>query len=249
MSILFHGDLHGGHRATREMFHYARDHHVDEIIQVGDFGYGWDDGTFVNSVADLVQGTGIPLSWLDGNHENFDLLETVIDSIGNEIAPGVTYLPRGTVIEREGASILIMGGAYSVDKKYRFPGSSWWPQEEITEEDLKVGLERAELWHPIDVVLSHDAPDAAFSEAIRQANEPGVDEYQFGHLMWKTTDRFPAAEANRMKLQRLLQAVAPKLWVHGHYHTHYEAQLGETRVVGLSHESNYGSKMIWENNG
>lgn len=59
-----------------------------------------------------------------------------------------------------GYSCLVIGGAYSVDKRFRFQhGDCWWPDEQPSEE-IKAKVERilSERSWKIDVVLSHTCP-------------------------------------------------------------------------------------------
>jgi hypothetical protein len=150
----------------------------------------------------------------------------------------VTYLPRGTVLERYGSRILIIGGAYSVDKAMRSPHLSWWPQEEITVADEV----RCEAAGKVDVVLSHDAPNSAYVAALAQI----LGDAQQTHLGWKCDERFPGARPNRMALEAILDACRPRLWVHGHYHQHYVAQAKDCQFIGLDHENMPGSWYILE---
>ena len=161
MRLLIVGDLHADVTSMRNVFAHACRVDANQIIQVGDFGFGWDrkqfkggnsllECAFVRQVEKMVEQTSIPLYWLDGNHENFDMLgyvlegeETmnVVPSVPqpdgtHQLRPGVFYIPRGTVLERGEKRILVCGGAASVDKARRQPFISWWPQELTTDADV-----------------------------------------------------------------------------------------------------------------
>jgi hypothetical protein len=76
------------------------------VIQVGDFGYGWrfngdDTCHFTDKVSKDATEAGVPVWWIDGNHENFDHL-TEIGAFDSkepfEVAPNVIHIPRGTIL-------------------------------------------------------------------------------------------------------------------------------------------------------
>lgn len=246
MKSVIAGDWHGNTVAARRAMHFAEREEAEEVIQVGDFGFGWSKSktgdAFVESVSRAAHAYQTNVYWLDGNHENFDLLEGFgyFKHDGPvEIAERVFYIPRGTVLERFGWSVLCIGGAYSVDKKYRTEGKSWWPQEEITEEDLEKCAEAGE----VDVVLSHDVCNSGFVGALSQAVNNNRAEMQ--HLVWKNDQAFPGAAPNRHALELVLESAKPKLWVHGHYHSPYRVELANgTKVVGLDMETEVGALAV-----
>lgn len=252
MKTVVAGDWHGNTVATRRAMHFAQKFGASEVFQVGDFGFGWrqvaSGDAMIDACSRAASAYEVDLFWLDGNHENFDKLEE-IGAFGAqepvELAPRVFYVPRGCVIERDGKRALVIGGAYSVDKKYRTPHKSWWPQEEITHADLERCYEAGE----VDVVFSHDAPHPAFVAALTLAADGDLAEAD--HLVWKNDLAFPGAAPNRMALQSVLESANPRLWVHGHYHTQYEALLANgTFVYGLDMETEAGSLVLldWEEN-
>lgn len=145
----------------------------DYVIICGDFGGVWN--YFGESAEEVYW-----LNWLndknfttlfvDGNHENFDRLNTdypVKEWHGgraHEIRPSVLHLMRGEVFEIEGLKFFTFGGARSHDieagilnpldsdfeKRYkelrdsnaafRVLHLSWWPQEEPSEDEMQRGL-------------------------------------------------------------------------------------------------------------
>ena len=125
------GDMHGNLSSwVRTVLPTARANAVDAIIQVGDFGYGWDEGWYLQQLDELAdQKLADPLIfWFDGNHENFDRLEAA-GAFPNHTEPVQTsartwYLPRGYVWTWSGVRFMALGGAYSVNKPYRSPGVS-----------------------------------------------------------------------------------------------------------------------------
>ena len=171
MKLLLIGDVHGDVGFLRRTYAHAAHLGADRAVLLGDVGLGWDRRMFkgtggrlecivVHALADLVAASGIPALVLDGNHENFDWLGDELDARTPqpdgtvELAPGVAYVPRGTLLVLDGLRVLALGGAVSLDRLERVPGRSWWPQEAITRADV----DRAAQQGPADLLLTHDAP-------------------------------------------------------------------------------------------
>ena len=141
--LLLVGDTHGNGRWCKQLARIAAANQCDAVVQLGDFGY-WPHQqwgrTFLQHVADLAASSGIPWYWLDGNHENHDMLAACADPTAApamlEIRPGVHYLPRGHRWEWSGVRLGALGGAASIDAAWRTEGVSWWRGEEPTVGDL-----------------------------------------------------------------------------------------------------------------
>lgn len=231
-SLMAIGDMHGNLFAwERTVMRHIEIHNPDVIVQVGDMGYGWSadyghgwDDAYLNRLDELLEEANRDVFWLDGNHENFDRLEQ-IGAFPNKREPVQTsertwYLPRGYVWEMAGKRVMAVGGAYSVDKPYRTEGSSWWPQEELTDEDV----ERAVAQGRVDVMLTHDT--------YTGFRVPGV------HAEWKQDEFAVLCKPNRDKLLTILNSAQPQLYIHGHYHVGY-TERDESHaldVMGLDRE-------------
>lgn len=164
------GDIHGGFdigklntRNFPEQKEMTKD---DFVIICGDFGMPWggklsgEDRYWLKWLEDKPFTT----LYVDGNHENFDLLETypVEDWNGGKIQKlnsSVFHLCRGSVFTLQGATFFAFGGAKSHDIAYRIPHRSWWPQEEPSPAECEAGLAVLDAmdWK-VDYVLTHTAP-------------------------------------------------------------------------------------------
>ncbi len=158
--IFVTGDTHG----SFEKFSVANFHRQkrltkkDYVIICGDFGI-WDDSPREKYMFDWLESKPFTTLFVDGNHENFELLNSypVEQWNGGEvhfIRPSVIHLMRGNLFEIDGKKIFAMGGAASHDvedgildkndpdfkakkKKldrsgkilYRVKGESWWEEE------------------------------------------------------------------------------------------------------------------------
>jgi hypothetical protein len=127
------GDTHGREEAIAVAVRHAKMEGCQQIVQVGDFGY-WphvpDGGEFLAYVEKVCAENDVMFWWLDGNHENHDRLEVLVDEHGRdkpiELSPHVHYLPRSCRWKWEGVTFMALGGAYSIDQQWRTPHISWW---------------------------------------------------------------------------------------------------------------------------
>lgn len=140
----------------------------DYVIIAGDFGGVWDNKTLA---ADIKPYTELPFTvlFVDGNHENFDLLETfpVEEWHGgkvHKIRPDVIHLMRGQIFEIEGKTFFTFGGATSIDKFMRREGISWWAQELPTFEELDEGVANLKrVGGKVDYIITHSCGERALT--------------------------------------------------------------------------------------
>ncbi len=110
----------------------------DYLIILGDAGICWDDAESDEFVLNILKGLPVTTLFIDGNHENFALLNSY--PISNwqggkvhKISNDVIHLMRGQVFEIESNKFFTFGGGNSIDKMYRAENYSWWKEE------IKVG--------------------------------------------------------------------------------------------------------------
>ncbi|MFZ2238020.1 MAG: hypothetical protein WAV90_00595 [Gordonia amarae] len=216
------GDWHGSAHAACAAIGYAARRGIGTVLQLGDFGY-WVPGPrtrmFLESVEIACAELGVTLLWVDGNHEDFSqLLELPIDpGTGlRAISPHVHHLPRGLRWTWHGRTWMALGGAHSVDKHRRIEGRSWWPEEHLTEAEVQAAISPG----PVDVIVSHDAPDGV--------PIPGLSPHQF------PAEQIAIGDWHRRQVGNVVDAVGPGLLMHGHYHVRYRTQRGRTEVIGLA---------------
>ncbi|MDE6104469.1 MAG: metallophosphoesterase [Clostridia bacterium] len=140
----------------------------DYVIIAGDFGAVWSENTLTE---ELRYYTELPFTvlFVDGNHENFDMLDSYPVEIWNggkvhKIKPDVIHLMRGQIFEIEGKSIFTFGGATSIDKFMRREGFSWWPQELPTFEELDEGIANLKKYgNKVDYIITHSCGQRALT--------------------------------------------------------------------------------------
>lgn len=212
--ILVVGDLHSNERAGVAAHLAAQKVDADVIVQVGDFGIwpGKSGQEYLNTMEEAYRATGIPLLFVDGNHEDFPQIHAapINDAGWRPIRPGVVHVPRGHVWTWNGTTFAAMGGASSVDKVWRTEGSSWWPEELVTPADLE-RLQVAVAATPtvrVDVVFAHDMPDEVPLATLLGSRA--------GHGF--PPEAIEASDAHRKVMSEVLKIAQPSLWLHGHYH-------------------------------
>ena len=166
--IFITGDLHGHvdkSKLNTQSFPQQKELTKDDfVIIAGDFGGIWDESRSENWLLRWLEKKRFTTLFVDGNHENFDLLNSYPVTAwkgGNvhEVRPGILHLMRGQVLQIEGMKFFTFGGADSIDKHYRKEGVSWWPQERPAEEEFDEGMNNlAKHNYSVDYVISHTAP-------------------------------------------------------------------------------------------
>jgi len=139
----------------------------DKVIILGDFGLFWHVPRTKGELywLDWLADQKYMVFFLDGNHENFNLINAFeeIEMFGGKV--GVAYkniyhLKRGEVYNIEGHEILVVGGAASIDKAFRAINKSWWEAEDLSLADVKNAednIVKSSLH--FDYVLTHTIPE------------------------------------------------------------------------------------------
>lgn len=224
----WHGDTEHAVRTVRD----AAAAGAGVVLQVGDFGLqDWLNSDYLNTLQAVCALLGVEVWWLDGNHEDHAAV-TAFGFTGDPfpVRPSVHYLPRGYRWTWHGHTWLAVGGAVSVDRALRTEGWDWWPQEELTERQATRIADDGRA----DVLLTHDCP-----AAVPVTFPPWP-------LGWDLADS-ARADAHRARLQRVVDAVQPRVILHGHLHMAFAKAVdmgwGTPEVVCL--DRNRGQGQHW----
>lgn len=137
----------------------------DYVIICGDFGCIWSGERKDSYWLDWLASKSFTTLFVDGNHENFDLLDTYLIDEWNGgkthlIRPNIRHLMRGQIFTFNDKTFFTMGGATSLDKNRRKPKVSWWPQEIPSILELEEGIQNLERHgQEVDYVITHCLPD------------------------------------------------------------------------------------------
>lgn len=237
--IYITGDCHGDFtRFSMKRFPEQRALTKDDyVIVCGDFGF-WHDTGEQRWWLKWLSEKPFTVLWVDGNHENYDLLKTcpVEKWHGGKvqyIAPTVLHLMRGQIYEIEGRTFFTFGGARSHDaacildpddpdfkhkKKrlnkrkipYRIEHVSWWKEELPSEEELEEGIRNLEKrGSRVDYIVTHCAPDSLQDLIMKGKREPDVLTVYLE--------------------EKIRRAVDYEAWFFGHYHG--EGRVGEKEIL------------------
>lgn len=137
----------------------------DYLIITGDFGLIWNnapcDNWWLNWLDKICPWTTL---FVDGNHENHDLLATypIEEMFGGQVArinDSVFWLKRGEIFEIAGKRIFCFGGGMSHDQQFRTAGVSWWPSEQSTQANFDNALKNLEKFNwCVDYIMTHVPP-------------------------------------------------------------------------------------------
>jgi Icc-related predicted phosphoesterase len=230
--IAFAGDWHGNTLWGVACVEHAAERGVEAIVHVGDFGYDYS-ARFVGGLTNALNRAGIPLLFVDGNHEDHPLLGSypIRGNMLREVSEMIWHIPRGMRWQWAGLEFLGCGGAHSVDRRWREPGTSWWKEEAITGGDVARCVEGG----PADVLVSHDCPTGVPIPGLGGGGFPA--------------EEIALAEEHRGVLRRIVDRVRPRLIVHGHYHRNYRAEVdlgyGRVSVAGLGMDGTDFDDNLW----
>lgn len=164
------GDTHGDfsrfqHPALR------RANEEDVLIVCGDFGFFWDDSKAEQKLRRKITDLKYTVAFVDGCHENYDLLESFPTAEWNGgtarvIAPNLVHLMRGQIYTICGKSFFTFGGGHSQDFEYR-TAENWWEREQPTYQEIVEGAKRLEEHgNTVDYIITHEPP-ASLKDCLR----------------------------------------------------------------------------------
>lgn len=220
------GDVHGSYKPFRDLYTYLNSEggkldETDTIIALGDCGFQFFFNHRDEEFKKKVRSYAATIFVVRGNHEERASVRAKLepDKWTEEMFwDGVVYVekeysyikyaldyPSKYIIPNsKGQDIktLVIPGAYSVDKEHRIANNwSWFPQEQLTPEEMGIGTDLA-LHQSWDLVLSHTCPICYEPTDLFLSN---VDQ----SMVDKTMERY---------LGEIEYQINYKLWLWGHYH-------------------------------
>lgn len=132
----------------------------DYLIIAGDFAAIFDPNTLNQDLA-IYNELPFTVLFVDGNHENFTLLNSYPVSMWNGgkvhiIKDNIIHLMRGQVYSIEGKTIFTFGGAVSVDQYRRIENVSWWKEEMPSKEEFNEAKENLLKYNnQVDYIITH----------------------------------------------------------------------------------------------
>lgn len=159
------GDIHGDfsrfkHAIMRKL---KKD---DTLIICGDFGFIWEGTKSEQHILKKIGELKYRVLFIDGTHENFDLLEKYPESkwnggLARVISGNLVHLMRGQVYEIEDKKIFTFGGGHSQDIEIRRESKTWYEREQPTIDEIKEGEKNlSDLDYMVDYIVTHEPPVA-----------------------------------------------------------------------------------------
>lgn len=181
----------------------------DYLIIVGDFGFIYDGGKGDKFWLDWIESLPWTTCFIDGNHENFDLLNEFPQELWHggkihRIRSNIVHLMRGEIFDIEDIKFFCFGGAPSHDAQYRVSNVNWWQEELPTLEEMKHAKEKLdEVNWKVDYVLTHEVYQGhpLSSKYETNMNNYGPEYYDLKPF-----------------LKEIEEKLDYRIWLHGHYH-------------------------------
>lgn len=194
-----------------ENFNYQK---KDILIILGDAGINYFLNHFDDVVKERLNKLGLIFFCINGNHEeraeNIKTYKEInfFDGIAyaEDKYPNLIFAKSSEVYTIEGMKVLVIGGAYSIDKNmrlvYDYP---WFKSEQLTKEEMNKIYEKVNNKH-FDIVLSHTCP---YKYIPREMFLPFVDQSKVDNSM-------------ELFLDKIEENISYDKWYCGHYHTEKE---------------------------
>lgn len=219
MKWLVTGDTHGA-VATRLMNIGETDYPKDDtaIIILGDAGINFYLNKTDAKNKKIINNMGYRVYCVRGNHEerpeNLPYIVYIHDHDVNGWViyepdyPNIRYFIDGNTYLINGHSVLVIGGAYSVDKWYRLSKApegakwtGWFEQEQLDTEEM-AEIERDHAGNHYDFVLSHTCPES----------------WQPFDLFLSGLDQSTVDKTMEVWLEDFRHKITYDAWLFGHFH-------------------------------
>lgn len=170
------GDTHGDISRFKESA-FKKLKKGDVLIVCGDFGFIWDGSRREKSVLKKLAEKDFTIAFIDGCHENFDILESIpvtewCSGKARLISRNIVHLMRGQVYTIQDKKIFTFGGGHSQDFDFRRDSTNWWEREQPTHSEILEAIRNLdEHSNIVDYIITHEPP-ASLKDCL------GVDVFQ-----------------------------------------------------------------------
>lgn len=209
------GDTHGNFNRIDYFCQRFETSKEDILCILGDAGINYYLNKKDYMLKQVLQDMPITFFCIHGNHEERPFnISTYITKEWNggtvyyeEEFPNILFAKDGEIYNINGKSILVIGGAYSVDKEYRLlKGWSWFKDEQPNKEIVKYIEKQITKQRHFDIVLTHTCPIKT---------EPR-------HMFLPFIDQSKVDKTTGLLLQRIADWITFDNWYFGHFHGHWD---------------------------
>lgn len=183
----------------------------DLLIILGDAGINYCLTEEDNKFKEYLKKYNVKMFCIRGNHEerpeNISTYKE-INMFGGKVYieedyPNLIFAIDGEEYNIDGKSVLVIGGAYSVDKEYRLMyGYKWFKDEQLTKEEMDKIYNKVKGKH-FDIVLTHTCPY----------------KYEPVEVFLSVIDQSKVDKSMEFFLDKIEDTVEYNKWYCGHYHT------------------------------
>lgn len=209
------GDTHGNFNRINYFCERFETSKEDILCILGDAGINYYLNKKDYMLKQVLQDMPITFFCIHGNHEERPFnISTYITKKWNggtvyyeEEFPNILFAKDGEIYNINGKSILVIGGAYSVDKEYRLlKGWSWFKDEQPNKEIVKYIEKQITKQRHFDIVLTHTCPIKT---------EPR-------HMFLPFIDQSKVDKTTELLLQRIADWITFDSWYFGHFHGRWD---------------------------
>lgn len=225
VSLGFIGDIHGDFQKLQKLI---KPFENTVFIVVGDCGFGFSNTKedkirkmLKSNFNEFLEKRNLYLLFIRGNHDDpryFDEIYTENDNVlFNE---RFRLLPDYTLVSVNNVNILCVGGAVSVDRRFRKVNSSYWYHEEMIDLEL--------YNYKVDILCTH-----TIDKQLIQHYLPIMPDWV---KISFDVDKKLSLDSNRENsiCKGLLLYYNPQMWIHGHYHVSGRSQYNNTEIISLN---------------
>lgn len=214
MSLWVTGDTHGhiDLKKIKLWSEYYNPTSKDFLLICGDFGSIFNENQTrkEKEILELFGRQKFTTLFIDGNHDNHRKIreypreiverENII-GIFNIINNKLLYIDRGHIFTINGDMCIGIGGASSIDKKYRKENIDWWSTELINKDEEEYIIEQINKIKKVKYVFTHASP--------LKKLEMVYDEFDLNRRFYDPTTVFLDYVEENLKYEK---------WFCGHYH-------------------------------
>ncbi len=220
------GDTHGDHdihKLTMAEWPLQKELTKDDVLIIlGDYGGLWYHPENKKHKRDKywnewLADKNCTVCFIDGNHENFDLVDAlpIEEKWGAEVGVletkkgNIYHLKRGMIYNICDKKIFTFGGAQSQDKEHRSEGISWWSREQPNQEEMNFGLDNLKSHNnKVDYILTHTCSTQVGNDILMMNYSPYGEQPSMDKITDPLCKYFDEIEFN----------VSFEGWSFGHFH-------------------------------
>jgi len=210
--IILTGDTHGDYYDITKILHdcVCLNEH-DTLVILGDAGFNYYENTRDTFLKEVTKDINFNILCIHGNHEKRpNTIGTYKEKVWND---GIVYyeeeyphllFAKDGIFNIDNNRILVIGGAYSVDKFYRLKRGWKWFEDEQPSQEIKDYIET--------IVKENNEFDYVFTHTCPISYEP--TEMFLSYVNQNEVDK-----STEIWLEKIKNSIEYKHWYCGHYHT------------------------------